>query len=90
MDLLSYELEDYLDSQGRLLALPCGRKHLDLALEYIASKFETGRGYTLQEVNAIIDRSHAFDQGAALREQLLGNGLLDCTSDHSEYWKVGP
>lgn len=90
MDLLRHELEDYLDSDGRLLAYPCGRKYQDLALEFIVSKFETGRSYTLHQVNAIIESFHAFDQAAMLREELLRNGLLDCTSDHSEYWKVGP
>lgn len=90
MDLLKQELEDYLDCEGRLLALPCGRKYKDLALEYIASKFVTGRSYTLQEVNTIINQHHTFDQAATLREELFENGLLDCTSDGSEYWKVGP
>lgn len=90
MNLLAQELEDYLDNDGRLLTLPCSRKNLNLALEYIASKFETGRGYTLSEVNAIINRYHAFDQAAMLRSQLYQNGLLDATSDGSEFWKIGP
>lgn len=90
MDLLRQELKDYMDSEARLLAWPCGRKHRNLALEYIASKFDTGRSYTLQEVNVIINRFHTFDQAAMLRSQLFENGLLDCTSDGSEYWKVGP
>ncbi|MDD2282938.1 MAG: DUF2087 domain-containing protein [Eubacteriales bacterium] len=90
MDLLRQELKDYMDSEDRLLVWPCGRRYRDLALEYIASKFETGRSYTLQEVNAIINRFHSFDQAAMLRSELFENGLLDCTSDGSEYWKVGP
>lgn len=90
MDLLKQELNDYMDSEDRLMALPCGQRHRDLALEYIASQFETGRSYTLQAVNAIINRCHTFDQAALLRSELFENGLLDCTSDGSEYWKVGP
>ncbi|HOC05939.1 MAG: DUF2087 domain-containing protein [Bacillota bacterium] len=90
MDLLVQELKDYLDSEDRLIALPCGLKHRNLALEYLASQFETGRSYTLQEVNAIINRFHTFDQAALLRSELFENGFLDCTSDGSEYWKVGP
>jgi hypothetical protein len=90
MDLLRQELKDFLDGEDRLLVWPCGRKGRDLALEYMASKFETGRSYSLPEVNAIINRFHTFDQAAMLREKLFENGLLDSTSDGSEYWKVGP
>jgi len=90
MDILVQELKDYLDSAKRLLAWPCRRRHRDLALEYIASMFETGRSYSVQEVNAIINQLHTFDQASMLREELFENGLLDCTSDGSEYWKVGP
>lgn len=90
MDLLTQELKDYLDSEERLKTWPCRRKHKNLALEYIASHFETGRSYTVQEVNCFINRLHTFDQAAMLREELFENGLLDCTSDGSEYWKVGP
>lgn len=90
MDLLKQELKDYMDSQDRLIAWPYGRKYRDLSLEYIASKFETGRSYTLQEVHAIINQFHTFDQAAMIRSELFENGLLDCTSDGSEYWKVGP
>jgi hypothetical protein len=90
MDLLVQELRDYLDDCMRLKAWPCRRKYQDLALEYIASQFVTGRSYTVQEVNSIINRLHTFDQAAMLRSELFDNGLLDCTSGGSEYWKVGP
>lgn len=90
MDLLMQELKDYLDSENRLKAWPCRRKHRNLALEYIASMFETGRSYSVQEVNSIINQLHSFDQAAMLRGELFENGLLDCTSDGSEFWKVGP
>jgi hypothetical protein len=56
----------------------------------LASKFETGRSYTIREVNAMINSMHIFDQAVMLRGELFDNGLLDCTSDGSEYWKVGP
>lgn len=90
MDLLVQELKDYLDESMRLMTWPCRRKYRDLALEYIASMFDTGRSYTLPEVNIIINRLHSFDQASMLRTELFENGLLDCTSDGSEYWKLGP
>lgn len=90
MDLLVQELRDYLDDCLRLKAWPCRRKQRDLALEYIASQFNTGRSYTVHEVNAIINSLHTFDQAAMLRNELFENGLLDCTSGGAEYWKVGP
>jgi hypothetical protein len=90
MNMLAQELRAYLDEGNRLVAWPCLRKYRDLALEYLASQFETGRSYSVQEVNAIINSLHVFDQPALLREEMFANGLLDCTSDGSEYWKVGP
>lgn len=90
MCLLTDELGDYLDDAGRLVAWPCGRKIQSLALEYLASKFETGQSYSLLEVNAIINRHHVFDQATMLRFQLFENGLLDATSDGTEFWKIGP
>jgi hypothetical protein len=90
MDILVKELKDYLDDSMRLKTWPCRRKYRDLALEYIASRFVTGRSYSLHEVNAIINKLHSFGQAALLRTELFENGLLDCTSDGSEYWKVGP
>jgi len=90
MDLLVQELKDFLDADKRLIAWPSSRKYRDLALEYIASLFETGRSYSVQEVNSIINSIHTFGQTTMLRNQLFENGFLDCTSDGSEYWKVGP
>lgn len=90
MDLLLQELKDFLDGSNRLKAWPSRRKYRDIALEYLVSNFETGRSYTIAEVNQIIISMHAFDQVAMLREELFNNGLLDCTADGSEYWKVGP
>ena len=90
MDLLIEELKDYLDSENRLKAWPSRRKYKGLALEYLASKFETGRSYSIREVISIINSMHVFDQAVVLRGELFDNGLLDCTSDGSEYWKVGP
>jgi len=90
MDLLVQELKDYLDNDLRLKTWPCRRKYRDLALEYIVSVFDTGRSYSLQEVNSIIDGLHTFNQASMLRTELFENGLLDCTSDGSEFWKVGP
>jgi len=90
MDLLVQELKDYLDGNNRLRVWPCRRKYRDLALEYLASEFDTGKNYSLQEVNRVINQLHTFDQASMLRQELFENGLLDCTSDGMEYWKVGP
>jgi len=90
MNLLVQELKDFLDGEQRLKTWPCQRRYKDLALEYIASMFETGRSYTVLEVNETINRLHIFDQASMLRGELFENGLLDCTSDRSEYWKLGP
>ena len=68
------ELENYLDSQGRITEWPSKRnkgKFQQLVLEYLASRFEVGIIYSEQEVNALLNQYHNFQDPALLRREMI-------------------
>jgi hypothetical protein len=83
------ELKNYLDDQERLKEWPSKRnrgRFQQLALEYLASKFEPDLYYTEKEVNALLNQHHTFGDPALLRRELFERGLVDRVRDGSAYW----
>lgn len=81
-------LKGFLDKDCKLKSWP-SRKHRDkqlLALEYLASKFETGKDYSEREINELLNRHHTFGDPALLRRELFMKKLLDRAPDGSRYW----
>ncbi|MBD1876975.1 DUF2087 domain-containing protein [Nodosilinea sp. FACHB-131] len=88
MDIES-ELERYLDDQGRLKEWPSRRNRghfQQVALEYLATKFEPGVLYNEREVNALLNQHHTFGDPALLRRELFERGLVDRVPNGSAYW----
>lgn len=88
MDLLT-ELQHYLDDQHRLKEWPSKRnrgRFQQLALEYLATKFEPNTRYTERDVNALLNQHHTFGDPALLRRELFERGLVDRLSNGSAYW----
>jgi hypothetical protein len=86
---IELELERYLDEQGRLKKWPSRRnrgRFQQLALEYLATKFEPGVLYTEREVNALLNQHHTFGDPALLRRELFERGLVDRVPNGSAYW----
>lgn len=81
------ELMPFLDSQGRLKALPAKYKKKLLALWYLAEKIEAGRQYTESEINDLLDEWAIFRDHATLRRELYNKHLLNRTEDCRFYWK---
>lgn len=79
-------LKPFLDSDGRLAALPAKRKKKLRALEYLASGFEKGRRYTEREVNALLNELHTFGDPATLRRELYDNRFMGRERSCGEYW----
>lgn len=89
MDLVD-QLKHYLDEQGRLKEWPSRRnkgQFQQLALEYLASKFERGTYYSEKEVNALLNEHHTFGDPALLRRELFERQLIDRVRDGSAYWR---
>ncbi|HEY9762534.1 MAG TPA: DUF2087 domain-containing protein [Trichocoleus sp.] len=83
------ELKHYLDEQGRLKTWPSKRRKgqtQQIALEYLATKFEPGVFYNEREVNTLLNQHHTFGDPALLRRELFDRGLVDRVRDGSAYW----
>ncbi|MBE7383145.1 MAG: DUF2087 domain-containing protein [Leptolyngbya sp. SIO1E4] len=83
------ELQHYLDGQGRLKEWPSRRnkgRFQQLALEYLATKFEPDIYYNEREVNGLLNQYHTFTDPALLRRELFERGLIDRVKDGSAYW----
>lgn len=80
-------LAPFLNEEGLLTQYPARRAKQLVALEYLASKFETGRRYTEQEVNELLNHWHTFRDWAMLRRDLFDSGLINRDKDGSAYWR---
>lgn len=92
MTVMDYtaELQHFLDDQGRLKQWPSkrqkGRRFQQVALEYLATKFEPDIYYNEREVNTILNQHHTFEDPALLRRELFDRGLLDRVKSGAAYW----
>ena len=59
---------------GRLKTIPAQRKKREVALRFLASKFELGRTYTEQEVSFLLLEYH--EDYASLRREMVDTGLM--------------
>ena len=73
----------YLDSAGRLTAIPASRRKRWIVLKWLAGQFEADRRYREAEVNELLQRRH-WDC-ATLRRELIGCGLM--ARDAGVYWR---
>ena len=82
------ELIPFLDSAGRLTALPAKHRKKLMALWYMAGKLEAGRQYSEAEINDLLDEWTLFHDPATLRRELYNKMLLNRTADCSRYWRA--
>lgn len=80
-------LAPFLDSKGRLMALPAKNRKKRLALWYLARKIQPQQTYTEAQINSLLDEWTTFHDPATLRRELYNKRLIDRTADGSCYWK---
>ncbi len=82
-------LKGYRNEEGKFTRLPGKKqkKKLDAMIEFLATKFETGKKYSELEVNEILNQYHSFNDPATLRRLLFGMSLLNRTKDGRAYWR---
>ena len=85
---LQPKIDQFFDSEGRITQLPRKQKPRLAVLEYLAEKFEPGRAYSEQQVNAICGQWHTFGDHVLLRRELIDNHLLQRERDGSRYWRA--
>ena len=79
------QIRHFLNSDGLLKLFPAKRKMKIHVLFYLASKFESGRQYTEQEVNHLLLRWHTFGDPATLRREMVDYHLLIRSADGRSY-----
>jgi hypothetical protein len=76
-------LATFVDSGGRLTAIPSSRRKRQVVLKWLAEQFEQGRRYREAEVNEVLQRRH-WDC-ATLRRELIGYGMMG--REGGVYWR---
>jgi len=79
------DIRGYLDSEGRLTAMPVKRRKKLIALSYIASKIPMGKIYTEQQFSLMLKGLHTFGDPATLRRELFDAWLINRSADGREY-----
>jgi hypothetical protein len=82
---LPRELRPFVDDAGRLVQWPVRQKVQRQAMDYISTRFETGREYSEREVNDLLREWHTFGDWALLRRMLYDWGYVTRERDGSRY-----
>lgn len=82
------ELKGFLDVDLKLKVWPSKPDKKQLAMEYIASKFEFDKEYMEKEVSEIIRANHTFYDHPMIRRELINRKLLARTPNGAKYWRV--
>lgn len=88
MGNFSTELKGFLDKNMKLKVWPSKPDKKQLAMEYLAAKFEFDKEYKEKEVSEIIRNNHTFNDHPMLRRELINRKLLARTANGSKYWKL--
>ncbi len=81
------EISQFLDSVGRLTALPSKHKKKLVALWYLSEKVQPNIVYTERQINDLLNEWTTFGDPATLRREMYDKYLLNRTSDCREYRK---
>ncbi len=80
------KIENYYDTEGKLIQYPSKRPMRIIALIKIAECFEENKKYTEKEVNEIIKSNIVFSDVELIRRELFQYKILGRLRDGSQYW----
>lgn len=80
------KLDNYYDSDERLIQYPSKRPMRIIVLIKIAEQIDAARKYTEKEINEIIRSNIAFDDIELIRREMYQYKFLGRRRDGSEYW----
>lgn len=80
------KLENYYDSEGKLIQYPSKKPMRMMALAKIAAHFKYEQNYTEKEVNEIIKNHIAFNDIELIRRELFQYKMISRLRDGSKYW----
>lgn len=80
------KLDNYYDSNERLIQYPSKRPMRIIALIKIAEQIDANRKYAEKEINEIIRANIAFEDIELIRREMYQYKFLGRLRDGSEYW----
>lgn len=80
------QVSGFVNSDGKITALPKKLKKRIYLLFYYASKFEQNKKYTEKEINEIINAQNDFVDPATIRRELFDFKFLNRDKFCKEYW----
>lgn len=80
------KLDNYYDSNGRLIQYPSKRPMRIIVLIKIIEQIDANRKYTEKEINEIIRLHIAFSDIELIRREMYQYRFLGRLKDGSEYW----
>ena len=80
------KLDNYYDSDERLIQYPSKRPMRIIALIKITEQIDANKKYTEKEINEIIRLNIAFDDIELIRREMYQYNFLGRLRDGSEYW----
>lgn len=80
------KMKYFYNENGKLVQYPSKKPMRMIALQRIASEFETDRKYTEKEVNQIIKSCISFTDIELIRREMVESKLIGRLRDGSEYW----
>ena len=86
IQIYNTKLNNYYDSNGRLLQYPSKRPMRIIALIKIVKQIDANRKYTEREINEIIRLNIAFTDIELIRREMYQYKFLGRLRDGSEYW----
>lgn len=86
VQIYNKKLDNYFDSNGKLLQYPSKRPMRIIVLIKIVEHMEANRKYTEKEVNEIIRLNISFGDIELIRREMYQYKLLGRLRDGSEYW----
>lgn len=86
VQIYNKKLDNYFDSNGKLLQYPSKRPMRIIVLIKIVEQMEANRKYAEKEVNEIIRLNISFSDIELIRREMYQYKLLGRLRDGSEYW----
>ena len=86
IQIYNKKLENYYDSDGKLMQYPSKRPMRIMVLIRIIEQMDANRKYTEKEINEMIKLHIAFGDIELIRREMYQYKLLGRLRDGSEYW----
>lgn len=82
------DISRFLDDSGKLRVWPSKQSDKEIAVEFLAGKFNKDTSYHEREVNEILKAWHTFSDWPLLRRELYERGYLSRDKSGTDYLRL--